>query len=303
MVNSTLPAMAQYVLAQPPGTMCRVVDFVDVDSDKWAQYAEQQPWPQSWLYRRESRKLLDYEMRLAREFDAGLFVSHSEAELFRQLSPATASKIGHYNNGVNTDYFSPDPAYPNPFSSSSPTIVFTGAMDYWPNIDAVAWFSQEVLPELRKRFDDIAFCIVGSNPAEAVCRLGSLPGVEVTGRVEDVRPYLQHAVAVVAPMRIARGVQNKVLEAMAMGKPVLVSSKGLEGITAGHGDQVLIADELDDYLAQLQQILAGEHAAMGERARAYVSSSFNWDENLPAVVAMLSQDHNRCGSMLVAQDV
>ncbi len=282
--------MAQYVLNETHHFRRKVVDFVDVDSDKWQQYAQQKNWPMNWLYERESRRLLTYEEKLADDFDAGLFVSCSEAELFRQLLPATADKIGYYNNGVNTDYFFPAADLVSPYPEGITPIVFTGAMDYWPNIDAVVWFAQEVLPELRKQRPEVCFYIAGSNPSKVVQLLQQIPGVVVTGRVEDMRPYIQYAIASVAPMRVARGVQNKVLEAMAMATPVLVSRKGLEGIDASDREQVLLADSRDDYLQLINDILDGHYPELGARAKDFVTAHFNWDNNLPEVVLLLGQE-------------
>ncbi len=282
-------AMAQFIL-QPEFSFTRkIIDFVDVDSDKWQQYARQKPWPLSWLYRRESDKLLKLERTLSEQFDSGLFVSSAEADMFRMLSPETADKIGFYNNGVNIEYFDPARDSSNPYADGVPTIVFTGAMDYWPNVDAVVWFVHQVLPHLLVESPLLQFYIVGGNPAKKVQRLSAETGVVVTGRVEDIRPYIQHAVLAVAPIRVARGVQNKVLEAMAMEKPVLVSRKGLEGIDAVHGEQLLIADEVDEYINLVQRILRGDFPAMGSKARTYVAENFNWDENLPEVVFLLNQ--------------
>ncbi|MGL4565001.1 MAG: TIGR03087 family PEP-CTERM/XrtA system glycosyltransferase, partial [Halioglobus sp.] len=244
-------AMAQFLPAGGQGFQRKVIDFVDVDSDKWQQDALQKPWPLSALYRREARCLLALEQELAAQFDAGLFVSSAEADLFHQLSPATAHKVGFYNNGVNCAYFDPDfdrdAPRPSPFPAESLPLVFTGAMDYWPNVDAVVWFAREVFPRLHRAHPGLTFTIVGGNPSRAVRQLAAVPGIAVTGRVEDVRPYLKHALAAVAPLRIARGVQNKVLEAMAMARPALVSRKGLEGITAAEGEEVLLAESAADY--------------------------------------------------------
>ncbi len=283
-------SMAQFALQEGLEFERKVVDYVDVDSDKWRQYAERQRWPMSWLYRRESTKLLSYEERLAQQFDAGLFVSHSEAQLFRELVPDCADKVGYYNNGVNTEYFHRSDALSNPYPRGVRPVVFTGAMDYWPNVDAVQWFAEEVLPALRRVRDDVYFYIVGSNPSRQVQQLANEPGVVVTGRVDDVRPYLQFADAAVAPMRVARGVQNKVLEALAMACPVLVSRKGLEGINAEHADQLLLADSAAEYVDQLQRVLAGEHPGMAERGKNFVREHFNWDNNLPEVVLLLGSE-------------
>ena len=272
----------------------KVIDFVDVDSDKWQQYAAQKPWPLSWVYRREARCLLTLEQALAEQFDAGLFVSSAEADLFHQLSPATAHKIGFYNNGVNCEYFDPafdaDGHQPNPYAENVIPLVFTGAMDYWPNVDAVVWFVQEVLPALRQQYPQVTFTIVGGSPARAVRQLAQEPGVTVTGRVPDVRPYLKYAFAAVAPMRVARGVQNKVLEAMAMARPVLVSARGLEGIAAEDGQSVLLAETAKDYGRLLGSLLQGDHPELGKRARQCVLQGFSWEENLPEVVLLLGRN-------------
>jgi sugar transferase (PEP-CTERM/EpsH1 system associated) len=280
--------MAQYVLDPSLPFRRKVIDFVDVDSDKWQQFALQKRWPMNWIYRREGELLLEFEREVARRFDAGLFVSSSEAEMFKGLAPESAYKVSYYNNGVNTDYFTPGEAMPNPYAEGEQVLVFTGAMDYWPNIDAVTWFARELFPQMRSSRPDLHFYIVGSSPDSAVTQLARLPGVTVTGRVEDVRPYLQYALAAVAPMRIARGVQNKVLEAMAMEKPVIVSSKGLEGIDAVHGEHVLLADSAQECLACIQQVIDGGAAQMGHRARQLITARFNWDQNLPEVVYLLA---------------
>jgi sugar transferase (PEP-CTERM/EpsH1 system associated) len=280
-------AMAQYL---PEGAVFhrRVLDFVDVDSNKWLQYSARKPWPWSWVYRRESHRLLSYERTLAERFDAGLFVSSAEADLFRSLAPEVACRIGHYDNGVDSTYFSPGRNYERPFPADARVLVFTGAMDYWPNVDAVCWFADEVFPALRKVDSRLAFYIVGTNPAPQVQALAKREGIHVTGRVPDVRPYLEHALAAVAPMRVARGVQNKVLEAMAMARPVLLTARGLEGIGACDGEHVLLGETADDYARHLKGLLGERYGNIGERARALVRRRFAWDSCLPEVVALLA---------------
>lgn len=285
--------MAQFLPTDGNNFERKVIDFVDVDSDKWRQYSTQKPWPLSWLYRREAACLLQCEQTLAADFDANLFVSSAEAALFKQLSPATAHKTGFYNNGVDFSYFDPntgdEPVQQNPFPADSQALVFTGAMDYWPNADAVTWFAHTVLPALREAHPALIFYIVGSKPTVNVQRLARLPGVSVTGRVPDVRPYLKHALAAVAPMRVARGVQNKVLEGMAMALPVLVSRQGLEGIEAEDGEHVLLADSVDEYRRGVADILAGRYPELGANARAHVQRLFDWEHTLPKVVHLLAE--------------
>lgn len=278
-------AMAQYAPAD--SGMRRVIDFVDIDSDKWRQYADKKSWPMSWVYRREGRELLRYERQVAQDFDASLFVSQAEAQLFKQLAPESAAKIGHFNNGVDTDFFSPHHAYPNPYSADEAAIVFTGAMDYWPNVDAVQWFATEIFPAVLAQHPAAVFTIVGSRPTAQVLALASLPGVRVTGTVADVRPYLAHARVAVAPLRIARGIQNKVLEAMAMAKPIVVSAQALEGIAAEPGRELLLAQDAAAYSAALMMQLAQPDDALGLAARKRVESTFGWASNLACVDALL----------------
>jgi sugar transferase (PEP-CTERM/EpsH1 system associated) len=276
--------MAQY--AERHRGARRVIDFCDIDSEKWRQYAEQKSFPMSWLYRYEARQLLRYERQVARDYDASLFVSAPEAELFRSLAPESSPKIGHFSNGVDTDYFSPDQAHANPYGAGERALVFTGAMDYWPNIDAVKWFAAEVFPAVRQRFPEARFYIVGSRPSPAVQALAQQDGIVVTGTVPDVRPYIAHAAVAVAPLRIARGVQNKVLEAMAMATPVVVSPQALEGIDAVPGSELVLADEPAAFADACAALLAGQDsasAAIGRAARAKVQRQYSWSSNLACI--------------------
>ena len=274
-------AMAQYAEKFPQAR--RVVDFCDVDSDKWRQYADQKSWPMSWLYRHEARQLLAYERQVARDCDASLFVSQPEADLFRKLAPESDAKIGFFNNGVDTDYFSPEPAHANPYQPGERALVFTGAMDYWPNVDAVQWFATDVFPQLRAAFPGLRFYIVGARPSPAVEALGKLDGVAVTGTVPDVRPYIAHAKVAVAPLRIARGIQNKVLEAMAMATPVVVSPQALEGIDAEPGTELVLADGAAAFVEAVSNLLSRQADAMGRAARAKVERQYSWPSNLACI--------------------
>jgi sugar transferase (PEP-CTERM/EpsH1 system associated) len=274
-------AMAQYADKYPQAR--RIVDFCDVDSDKWRQYAEKKAWPMSWLYRHEARQLLSYERRVAREYDASLFVSAPEADLFRQLAPECGSKIGFFNNGVDTDYFSPDLGHASPFSPGERTVVFTGAMDYWPNVDAVQWFAASIFPQLRARFADLRFYIVGARPAPAVQALAQQDGIVVTGTVPDVRPYIAHAQVAVAPLRIARGIQNKVLEAMAMATPVVVTPQALEGIDAEPGTELVLAEDENDFVEAVSALLYVPGHGIGKAARAKVERNYSWPSNLACI--------------------
>jgi len=278
-------AMAQY--AESIRGARRVIDFVDVDSDKWTQYAADKPWPLSWLYRREGRELLRYEREIASSFDHALFVSEAEAKLFRKLAPESDDRIGYFSNGVDTDYFSPDRSYDNPYRPAELPIVFTGAMDYWPNIDAVQWYAQNILSAVRARHPGAVFYIVGARPAEQVKALARLEGVVVTGTVPDVRPYIAHARVAVAPLRIARGIQNKVLEAMAMAKTTIVSSAALEGIDAEPGRELLLAGNEEHFINATSACLGVSLPAIGVAARKKVQERYGWKSNLARVDDLL----------------
>lgn len=276
-------AMARFVMQAEQAH--RVMDFVDIDSDKWRQYATTKSWPLSWLYRREGERLLLWERKVAAAFAASLFVSETEAADFRTLAPESAARIGYYNNGVDADYFSPERAYATPYSAGVEAIAFTGAMDYWPNIDAVDWYAREVLPLLRASRPNLLFAIVGSRPPPQVQALATLPGVLVTGRVDDVRPWLAHARVVVAPLRIARGIQNKVLEGMAMARTVVATPQALEGINARVGEEVRCAASAADLARETLAALAGPD--LGPAARARVLNDFAWDSALARVDRLL----------------
>lgn len=279
--------MAQYV--NKTRSAHRVIDFVDVDSDKWKQYADTKPWPLNWLYRRESRLLLQYEKQVAKNFDGATFVSEAEASLFKQLAPEAAGKVTYFNNGVDTNYFSPDIVFANPYPPGTVALVFTGAMDYWANVEAVEWFSKTVFPSVRSHFPDLKFYIVGARPTSQVSALGALPGITVTGSVPDVRPFLAHATLAVAPLRIARGIQNKVLEAMAMGKPVLASPQALEGIHAEIDRELFAASDGNAFIEKIIALLqAGPNESIGKAARIRILENYSWSNSLAHLEALLS---------------
>jgi len=276
-------AMAQYLLGEEGWRGRVVMDLVDVDSDKWRQYAQSRSWPMSWIYRREAERLLRFERAAGAAFDATLLVSEEEAALFRRLAPEAAPRVHALRNGVDLAWFDPAVEHPSPYEGPGPHLVFTGAMDYWPNVDAVAWFVEEVMPRLRAGFPRLEFHVVGSRPTERVRELAGEPGVQVTGAVPDIRPWIAHADAAVAPMRIARGIQNKVLEAMAMARPVVVSPMGAEGIEAEAGRELLVAESGEAFAGALAGLLRDgkRAAALGRAARERVVAEYGWERTLP----------------------
>jgi polysaccharide biosynthesis protein PslH len=270
-------AMATYVPPGPGGPL-RILDMVDVDSEKWRAYAASAGGPKRLVWAREARTLLAFERRVAAQFDRTLLVSAQEAQTFAMLAPEVASRIDWVENGVDVARFDPECDWPDPFAAESPAIVFTGTMDYRPNVEAVSFFATEVMPRLASLSPH--FHIVGANPSPAVRALAELPRVHVTGSVPDMRPYLAHAAVAVAPLRIARGIQNKVLEAMAMARPVVASPEAHEGVRAVAGRDLLVADGAEAMAAAVTQVLAGGMPGLGTAARAAVLAGYDWKATL-----------------------
>ncbi|MDD5275073.1 MAG: TIGR03087 family PEP-CTERM/XrtA system glycosyltransferase [Methylovulum sp.] len=275
--------MAQFINESHPVDL--IVDFVDVDSDKWRQYAEKKHGLSRWVYQREAAYLLRYEQQVASRAKTSVFVSEQEAALFKTLAPTVADKIGYINNGVDTGYFSPDLDFSSPYQADEQALVFTGAMDYWANIDAVVWFAKNVFPGLEKNHPQVKFYIVGGKPSKDVQALAENKNIIVTGRVDDVRPYVAHARLAVAPLRIARGIQNKVLEAMAMGKTVVATAAAMEGIPVDDSVAVSITDDAGEMVKLLDSLLTTPTEANGNRD--FVKTLFSWEQNVHQLSALL----------------
>lgn len=274
-------AMAQFAPSPCDWPMLRIMDFVDVDSDKWHQYSEHKRWPMNWIYRREAAFLSRYEQRIAAEWDASLLVSETEAELLRTRTEVSAQRIHGLNNGVDLTYFSPEKGADRPYPADEKILVFTGAMDYWANVDAVTWFADRVWPQILQQERQARFYIVGSRPTAEVKRLAERSGVVVTGTVEDIRPYLAHASAAVAPLRVARGIQNKVLEAMAMGRPLVMTRAAADGIPLNGLPGITVTDEVEMFAERCLDLLRHEHLeAPGLVLRDWVCTHYDWDRNL-----------------------
>ncbi len=282
-------AMAQYIKFHKNEDNNVVVDFVDVDSDKWKQYSVDKVFPLNWFYKREAIKLLEYEKYIANKADYSFFVSSHEASYFSKLLDyPDRNKIDYFNNGVNIDHFNLSSEYPIPFGNDEKTIVFTGAMDYWPNIDAACWFVDDIYPLLKSKIDNIHFYIVGSSPVEKIIELGKVGNITVTGTVDDIRPYIYHADVIVAPMRIARGVQNKVLEGMSMAKTVITTSKGLEGIDAEIDIDVFVVDDSEEFAEKIFDVLDNVTSIdLGKSARSNIENNYLWSTTLKRLESKL----------------
>jgi sugar transferase (PEP-CTERM/EpsH1 system associated) len=270
--------MAQFVPNVPHGGRF-VMDFVDMDSAKFAAYG-------GVANRIEGKRLFAFEQATASRADLSLFVSDAEASLFRSQTGLGADKVSFIENGIDLARFAPRPA---PEGSGAPLIVFTGQMDYRPNIEAVQSFARQTMPLIRARIGDARFAIVGRAPTADVMALGNLPGVEVTGEVADTRDWLAAADVVVAPLMLARGIQNKVLEAMAMARPVVASPAAAEGIDAVSGEEIVIADGPYAQAEAVSTLLLtpSQAHAIGLAARARVEARYSWEARLAGLPKIL----------------
>jgi sugar transferase (PEP-CTERM/EpsH1 system associated) len=267
------------------GAIRHVLDLVDVDSLKWEAYAAARFPPLSWAYRAEAGRLRQIEAGTLDRFDAVTVVSPHEAQAYRQsVGPHPGLRV--VPNGVDLEYFSPLPDAP------SKTIVFVGVLNYWPNVQGVTWFIEQVMPALRRRVPEVRLQVVGRHPTAALQQLGALPGVEIVGSVPDVRPYLADAVAVIAPLRLARGLQNKVLEAMSCTRAVVCSPGAAQGVAAVEGRDLLIADAPAQWVEHLERLLAdaGHRRRIALAARAYVQEYHDWDRCLEPMIGLLRGD-------------
>ncbi len=280
--------MAQFV-PEDRGGRRFIMDFVDVDSEKFAAYGEAEGGIMGWVHRREGRLLAHYENEVGRWADINLFVSEAEAALFRNRAGLAANHVRALNNGIDTATF--DPAVFPRVEGADPMIVFTGQMDYRPNVDAVAYFARRTFPAIRAKHPSALFAVVGRDPTPAVQELVKLKNVIVTGEVPDVRPWIAAASVVVAPLEIARGVQNKILEAMAMARPVVASPAAFEGIDAVPGRHLLVAQGYDMANA-VSHLLANpaEGERLGQAGRAHMVARYGWEAQLSALDAMIGID-------------
>ena len=264
-----------------------VMDFCDVDSDKWLQYAAAARFPMNHVYHLENRRLSDYERQIYEAFDHTILISAAEATLFRKICPEN-NKLSVIPNGVDYAYF--DSRKGEPGDLDKPTnLVFTGAMDYHANVDGVVWFCKNIWPQLKQEFPDLTFYIVGSNPTVEVKTLAKIDGITVTGFVDDIRDYYNLADICVVPLRLARGVQNKVLEALAMGNAVVTTSKANAGIQATDGEQLKVADTAEEFVQAVRVLMkdAKKRAALGKHAREFVVARYNWETNLENLEKLL----------------
>jgi len=285
-----------------------IMDFVDVDSEKWKQYAQHAHWPLSWVYQLESKRLAEFERRVAETFDHSILVTHEEEKIFKTKNPHIKN-ITVITNGVDLGYFSPQ--FPQQIAfgelervtegqrpgtnNEKPVLLFTGAMDYYANVDGVIWFSKEIFPLIKRKIPEVQFYIVGSKPTKEILSLSNNNGIKVTGYVPDTREYFRKATLAVAPLRIARGIQNKILEPMAMGIPVVGTSGAMRGIQATPADGIRVADDPEDFAQEVLCLMRDPmlRHKCSVHARRYVENHHRWENHGFCLESLLQESRSR----------
>ena len=269
-------AMAPYVA--PTGAVT-IADIVDVDSEKWLEYGRQRRFPESFGFWLEGRKVRRAEAAIVSRFDLCTCATPEELEVL----PASG-EVGWFRNGVDAEYFRPssEPADPG-------SICFIGHMDYYPNRDAMLWFCETVWPQLRAEHPGATLSIIGADPTADIRRLGERPGIRVTGHVADVRPYLWRSALSVAPLRVARGTQNKILESLAMGVPVVASPLAARGTDTIAGEHLLVASEPRDVVAAISRLLSdpGERQRLAVAGRQRMLTHHDWHNSMRRLDALI----------------
>ena len=286
----TSSGMAEYifkstVLANAKNTPRLVMDFMDLDSDKWRQYAAASAFPLNLIYKRESTLLAKYEEKIYGAFDECFFISEAEVDLFCGRNQCTQRPLA-IGNGIDYGSFPPAASQPQ---SRDPVLIFTGVMDYKPNVDAVLWFVANVWPRVLADYPESRLIIAGMNPAPGVLALAKTRGIEVTGFVEDILPYYHQSDLFIAPLRIARGIQNKILQAFSCGLPVVATSMGAEGIDYTDGGDILIADTPDAFVDSIDSLIKNKnlYQSLKENALRLIRERYSWEAKLAPLAEVL----------------
>ncbi len=282
-------SMAEYIfksatLKSMPKQPKLIMDFMDVDSDKWAQYAQNSNLIMKQVYQREQRLLSQYEGHIAKAFDACFFITQAEVNLYKTSHP-NDTNIYAIENGIDSKLFFP-PSQPR--EVADPSFLFAGVMDYPPNIDAVAWFIDKVWDQILARWPHAKFVIAGMNPTEKIRQYEQKTGIQVTGFVEDIKPYFDQANIFVAPFRIARGVQNKVLQAFACELPVIATPMGAEGIRCQDGEDILTANTPHDFIQHVERLIEDPsfYGFIGRNALNTIKTHYSWDSILQPLLKL-----------------
>ena len=272
---------AQYALPLRVGF--RIMDYGDLDSAKWSDYADRRAFPLSMAYALESNKLRRFEKLVAESSTHCTFTTRAECDAFRSLGVSKPLTV--IPNGVDADYFHRE----HPAPADSKVIVFLGRMDYFPNVEGISWFARELFGPIRSRVPDAELRIVGAHPTRAVKKLAEIPGVTVTGFVPDVRPYLTDAAVAVGPLRLARGTQNKILECMSIGIPVVTTPDAARGIQANGGEHLAVAKTNEEFIQSTVELLLNpdRRSQLGEAGRLQVRAAHQWPASMQILDAVL----------------
>ena len=284
-------SMAEYIFKTPDfktnhlNDKKLIMDFIDLDSDKWLQYANYTHFPVKWIYKEEKKRLLEYEKKINQVFHHSVFVSQRELDVFQKEYPA-ANNVTIISNGVDTEYFTPKSKQP---ANEHPVLLFTGVMDYFANIDGVKWFSEKIYTRIKAELPKVRFYIVGTRPTRCIRNLARKDGITVTGFVNDIREYYWNADVCVTPLRIARGLQNKVLEAMATGNAVVATSNAKNGILCHENKDIMVANDEESFSKQVISLLKNpeKRHKLGANAVKNIRENYSWEENLRKIDDLL----------------
>lgn len=288
----TSSAVAKYLfsscvystLVTPPKL---IMDYMDLDSDKWQQYAAKSRFPMKLVYQREAKLISKYEVKIQKFFDACFFIADAEVNLFKQTT-GHVNNVHTLGNGMNTEEFYPATPPPN---NPGPKFIFTGVMDYKPNVDAVVWFVEECWRGIIKHYPDAEFIIAGMNPNLTVLNLKKYPSITITGFVDDILPFYHKADYFIAPFRLARGVQNKVLQAFACGLPVISTSMGAEGINCRNNQEILLANTSKEFIEKVLLLEQNKSVAkkISSAALSLIKKEYTWQGKLKPLQDFLSR--------------
>jgi len=289
-------SMLQYLPSLSQFDAKLIVDLVDVDSEKFLSYANQSSGLLRMAYRKESARVAALESKSVRISDTITLSTHEEAALLRTRLPQYTDKIKTIENGVDAEYFHPCTESPihqvssrgQQKASTIPTLLFVGVLDYKPNVDALCWFTDNVWPMIRSRFSEAKYLIAGKNVCRSIRKLNSIQGIEVRGPAPDIRPFFREANILAIPLRTAMGIQNKVLEGMAMGIPIIASQKAVRGTNARAEHELLRAETPDDWVKQIARLMESPALCktISQKARQYVIQHHDWKKTLEPLRAL-----------------